>query len=91
MVPKKIFQLENGVLNITLEGSNRPGHRLVTEAFRIFLEEVLGYSAVKVVTFQDNFNPSAVLKRLGGITHDDHGSEDRYIITNSLQFFGSSE
>ena len=63
-VSPRRFQLENMTHNITLESSGRLGHRLVTEAFRIFLKEVLGYESVDVVVVEDHFNATHALRRL---------------------------
>jgi len=64
-----VFKLENEKIhNITLESSSRLGHRLVTEAFRIFLKEVLGYESVDVIVVDDHFNATGALERLSGDT-----------------------
>lgn len=70
MTPKRFFQIENDILNITLETSSEIGHQLVTNAFAIFLQEVLGYESVNIVTYDDHFNvnsSSSILQRLSGM------------------------
>ncbi|OXA54666.1 hypothetical protein Fcan01_11675 [Folsomia candida] len=70
VTPKRFFQIENDILNITLETSSEIGHQLVTNAFAIFLQEVLGYESVNIVTYDDHFNvnsSSSILQRLSGM------------------------
>lgn len=71
--PRRFFQVENDIHNITLETSDRPGHQLVTHVFSIFLHEVLGYESVYISTYPDYFNASATLNRLA-----EHYDEDKF-------------
>ncbi len=78
MTPKRFFQIENDILTITLEtSSDLVGHQLVTNAFAIFLREVLGYESVDIVTYTDHFNinsSSLVLQRLSGMDLEWNGA-----------------
>lgn len=57
--------------NLTLETSQESlGHQLITHAFAIFLQEVLGYDAVQVVSYPIHYNVNSttdILKRLSGM------------------------
>jgi hypothetical protein len=74
VTPRRFFQLENDIHNITLETSSRLGHQLITHAFKIFLTEVLGYESVELVLKEDHYNASGVLKRLAGQAEDEASS-----------------
>ncbi|OXA51550.1 Gamma-aminobutyric acid type B receptor subunit 1 [Folsomia candida] len=77
VTPKRFFQIENDILNITLETSSDIGHQLVTQAFAIFLREVLKYDSVNIVTYTDHFNinsSSQILQRLSGMDLLDNGA-----------------
>jgi hypothetical protein len=64
--PKRYFHSEGQMLDLRLEVSGRITHRLATTIFRIFLQEVLGYSAVTIVEEDDHFNVTRTVQRLSG-------------------------
>jgi hypothetical protein len=54
------------MLDLRLEVSGRATHRLATAVFRLFLQEVLGYSSVTMVEEDDHFNITYIVRRLSG-------------------------
>jgi len=72
--------VESDIWNITLEtSSDLIGHQLVTNAFAIFLREVLGYESVYVVPHSDHFHlnsSSLMLERLSGMDFSENGAYD---------------
>lgn len=57
--------MHNGTsLNITILVSDRLTQRLTTEVFYIFLKEVVGYTKVELVEYNDNFNVEGVIEIL---------------------------
>ena len=75
IAPRQFLQVEtiNGIemWNLTLETSEESlGHQLVTHAFAIFLQEVLGYDAVQVQNYPIHYNTNSttdILRRLSGM------------------------
>jgi hypothetical protein len=64
--PKRYFHSEGQMLDLRLEVSGRVTHRLATEIFKLFLQEVLGYSSVSIVEEDDHFNITRIMQRLSG-------------------------
>ncbi|XP_021935929.1 receptor-type guanylate cyclase gcy-4-like isoform X2 [Zootermopsis nevadensis] len=64
--PKRYFHYEGHVLDLRLEVSGRITHRLATEIFKLFLQEVLGYPFVTTVEEDDQFNTTRTVQRLSG-------------------------
>ena len=73
--PRRFFQVENDILNLTLETSeSRVGQQLITHAFGIFLEEVLGFENVHVASYPDFYSENSsylALQRLAGMDMQD--------------------
>ncbi|XP_071449502.1 uncharacterized protein [Hetaerina americana] len=67
VTPKRYFNYEGEIRNITLEVSSRGAQHLTSEIFKIFLEEVLGYPYVSLVKQKDHFNAENVFHRLSGL------------------------
>lgn len=47
-----------------MEVSQRVSHRLVTEVYGLFVQEVLGYPEVEFVSGNDYFNATETLQRM---------------------------
>lgn len=62
--PKKYYSHNGTSLNITILVSDRLTHRLTTQVFYIFLKEVLGYTQVELVQYDDNFQVESVIEKL---------------------------
>ncbi|PNF24218.1 hypothetical protein B7P43_G15826 [Cryptotermes secundus] len=64
--PKRYFYSDGQMLDLRLEVSGRVTHRLATAVFKLFLQEVLGYSSVTIVEEDDHFNITHIVQRLSG-------------------------
>lgn len=64
--PKRYLTYDSKNLNLTLEASDRESHLLVTNIFKIFLQEVLGYVRVEIIHQDDAFNVESIFERLSG-------------------------
>ncbi|XP_046736169.1 uncharacterized protein LOC124405374 [Diprion similis] len=69
VTPKRIVQSEGKSLDIRFELSRRVTQRLTSRIMKIFLTEVLGYSAVSLVEKDDHFNAAEVFGRLSEAQH----------------------
>lgn len=50
--------------DIVIQTSDRPLHKLSTEIFKIFLEEIVGFDKVRIVHTTDNFRIDEVVEKL---------------------------
>lgn len=57
--------------DIILQTSNRPLHRLSTEIFKMFLEEIVGFAKVRIVSVADEFNVDEVVKKMSNFLTED--------------------
>lgn len=77
--PKRFLHFQEETLPVRLETSRRITHQIATNIFRIFLEEALGYSDVRIIEKDDHFSRSEAVDRLVGPT-----GETRYIVPDSM-------
>ena len=50
--------------SVVIQTSDRTLHRLSTEAFKIFLEEMIGFAKVDIVTHDNEFDTERVVNKL---------------------------
>lgn len=62
--PKRHVMYKGTIYPFQMEMSQRVTHQLVTEVFAIFVEEVLGYTDVKLIIRKDTFNAVENLQKL---------------------------
>lgn len=69
MNPKRYVHFDGKSLDITLEVSDRVTHQLATHVYKIILQEVLGYSRVRIVHKDDDFNVTKIFERVSGAVY----------------------
>lgn len=72
--PKRYVTCRQSICPFTIEVSQRITHLLVSEVYRLFVEEVLGYPLVQFVFKKDNFNATETLQRLAAELDADNNS-----------------
>lgn len=63
---KRFIFYEGKSIDLVIEVSDRVTHRILTEIFRIYINETLGYQKVQVVSFTDSMNVTNRLETLAG-------------------------
>lgn len=62
--PKWFFTVKSERCSIVIESSERITHSITSNIFKIFLDEVMGYDRVEIITREDYFNSSIALDYL---------------------------